>query len=98
MNDLSALAYTPDDPSSCPIKEVYALWHDVLMQAIFDLQYHPLDSRSSHRWFLSESVEIGSFLWICHTVGGSPEHLRKKYSTQLTSMITGKCKSRGRVH
>lgn len=87
MSDLSAFAYTPIESSSCPIKEIYLLWHDVLQQAIFDLQFHPLDSRSSHRWFISESTEIGSFLWICHTVGGSPEHLRKKYQAQLAEVF-----------
>lgn len=92
MTDLSALAYTPDDSSACPAREVYALWHDVLLQAIFDLQFHPMDSRSSHRWFLSDSTEVGAFLWICNTVGGSPDHLRKKYQEQLSSMITGKLK------
>lgn len=98
MSDLSCFAYTPDDPSACPVREVYHLWHDVLMQAIADLQFHPMDSRSSHRWFLSDSTEVGSFLWICNTVGGSPDHLRKKYSTQLNSMLYGSQKRRGRVN
>jgi len=90
MSDLSCFAYTPIEQNSCPIAEVYLLWHDVLQQAIFDLQFHPLDSRSSHRWFLSESLEVGSFLWICNTVGGNPEILRKKYHSQLNAMILGK--------
>jgi len=97
MSDLSVFAYTPDSLGQDSLSGVYLLWHDVLLLAIEDLYRHPLDSESSHRWFLSSSTEIGSFLWICHTVGGSPEHLLRKYKRQLDAVLDPKFSRRFRT-
>lgn len=89
MSDLSAFAFSPE-PSTDPHSGVFLLWHDVLDLAIEDLSLHPMNIESSHRWFLSNSTEIGSFLWICNTVGGNPDYLRKKHKKQLDRVLDTK--------
>ena len=50
------------------------LWAAVLKQAIKDSRQCSKDSFNNPRlWFISESQEVGSFLWICAVLNIDPE-------------------------
>ncbi|MEO5334422.1 MAG: hypothetical protein H7839_20600 [Magnetococcus sp. YQC-5] len=50
------------------------LWASVIQQAIADLSNHR-HSRDAESWLLSESLETGSFLFICDSLGLDPDRI-----------------------
>jgi hypothetical protein len=70
------------------------LWAAVLKQAIKDAQrelsanmfnFKKMSRQSAVRWFLSETQEVGSFLWVCSLTRIEPESVL----TLLTKKVKG---------
>lgn len=71
--------------------DCYRIWKDVLIQAVDDLTI-PMNSTisryNSAAWFLSNSTQPGSFLWVCSLLSISPSRLRSHHSHILERFIS----------
>ena len=79
-------------------KSCKELWAAVLEQAIKDFSRGYFYADRARAWFESESEEVGSFLWICRTLGVDSEctreTLRERHPDILVRQVEGH-RSRG---
>lgn len=58
------------------------IWCKVFTLAKTDLESEEFKQRAVE-WFISNKVEIGSFLWVCFTLDFCPQAVRKKLSSKI---------------
>lgn len=62
-----------------PLVEEKKLWEHVLLRALRDLRSSAPRIRSEAReWIESERDTVGSFLWVCATIGIDPTDFRRR--------------------
>lgn len=67
------------------------LWAEVLKQAIEDLDLPRTHPNSSLGWFLSTSIEICSFHWVCHVLGISHFKVLVLLAGKIRSALEAPC-------
>jgi hypothetical protein len=73
------------------------LWAWVLKQASEDATlsaWHPSNRNlrdKAHRWIQSGKSDVGSFLWICHTLGLDADHIRDRITRDKTQALMKAC-------
>jgi len=65
-----------EEPSSVDLPE-RNLWVEVLKEALLDLTKGDDARHRAERWFQSSDEHIGSFLWLCNTIGLNPTAIRR---------------------
>ena len=66
--------------------EAQALWYAVFERAVDDL-LDDYERTPAARWFISNSIEIGSFIWICEQLDIDPQVVRKILSCRIYFMF-----------
>ena len=82
---------TPEDlpPVNVDHAEAIELWCAVLERAIEDLAYYRRGKvASSCDWFISNSIDEGSFIWVCRELSSkmykfNPNEIRRKYYNDI---------------
>jgi hypothetical protein len=58
------------------------LWAYAFLRAVLDLRLKT-ERESAARWFLSGSMEVGSFLWTADVLDLDPWRIRRKFLTRV---------------
>lgn len=74
-------------PTSVPYTRERGLWLSVLWQALNDLvkDAKPKEQQRARRWVMDQRLYIGSFNWVCDSIGFDADSLR----TTLTHNFEG---------
>lgn len=82
-NDAIAVASTPEEHSKTIHIGERGLWAVAMGFAISDLYLPPNNVNNSVKWFLSNSTEVGSYLWICFMLDLPADKIIRRYGHRI---------------